>query len=146
MDLPGSSYYASGRMDAADRDDEGSLGLRFSATIPQGCPPADTPDANAECYRITSGTRRSDADFLSYAELGKLPTASPCKRAAISVFDTYQNARRNLQVRPYIGSDIIRGCLEPQHGKLSNPSGSGHMSWWAYENVDRKGCFEEPVA
>lgn len=118
-------------------------GLSFPASFPSGCPPAETPDANAECYRILSGSIKTDADFLSYAELGKLPSAAPCKRAAISVYDTVENARRNLQARPYIGTAICKGKLEASHGKLSHPGDTGHMSWWAYEGVDRKQCFEE---
>lgn len=116
--------------------------LMFPEWFPEDCPPDGAHDASATVFRIVSGAPPSAADFRTHHELGTALTAPPCKRCAISVFDSYENALHRLRVSPRLGNAIAQGQLETTSGKTDTASpSSGHISWWAYRNVARHELF-----
>lgn len=118
---------------------------KFPNWFPPDCPPDTATDASGIVYRIVAGESLSAADFLTYHELGKLPDANPCRRCAVSVFDSFAYALHCLCMSPRLGTAISEGELEAGHGKTQLTSeSSGHVSWWAYEHVARQDCFRAP--
>jgi hypothetical protein len=118
---------------------------RFPHWFPQDCPPASASDASGLVYRIVSGETLRDEDFLSHHELGTARGAPPCRRCGISVFDSFRNALHRLRLSPRLGTAISEGELTAEAGKTELTSAaSGHMEWWAYADVIRRGYFGEP--
>jgi len=87
---------------------------------PQNCPPHDAADACGEVYRIVSADPPSADDLESYAELGIAARGSECRRRAISVFKTRNQAYHRLRMSKHLAG----------HGKLklTDPA-SGHLAW-----------------
>lgn len=116
--------------------------LQYPPTWPNGCPPADAAPADADVYRIVH-VPIADDDFKSYDELGKLPSAPPCRRVSLSVFHTAPAACHQAKKYPYLGDHVARARLTPSMGKLSVASANGHQDWWAPEAFDRRAVFAE---
>jgi hypothetical protein len=114
----------------------------FPEWFPEECPPEGAQGASATVFRIVSGSTPLDADFLTHHELGTALTAPPCKRCAISVFDSFENALHRLRLSPRLGNAVAQGQLETTSGKIDTARPrSGHISWWAYGNVVRHELF-----
>lgn len=119
----------------------------FPGWFPPSCPPAAAVDASGVVFRFVRHDPIDPGDFLSHHELELAPTAKPCSRCSLSVFDNREAARtqlRYLRTRnpDRFGRHIGEGTLSADLGKLmqsgSNPS---HRDWWAYEGVERHRPF-----
>lgn len=116
--------------------------MTFPATWPENCPPPDAADASGEVFRIVNDDPPSVDDLKSYAELGLLPDASPCRRAAISVYQSRSQACHRLQMSPRLGRGVAAATLAPTHGRMKlTDERSGHIAWWAPEGLDRAQLF-----
>ncbi|MGL4421102.1 MAG: hypothetical protein ACRCZF_10590 [Gemmataceae bacterium] len=115
----------------------------FPKDWPIDCPPAATPDAAGNVYRIVRGNPVTPADFLSHHELGKLPQADPCLRCGLSVFRDRGDAEYQQKLMPRLGSRIAEALLEANHGKacLTRGQQPTHTTWWPYEGIDRSALF-----
>jgi hypothetical protein len=118
--------------------------LPFPDWFPGGCPTADTPDAAGKVYRIVDSTLPANQRFRSHHELGTAPNADPCRRCAVSVFNSPEGARHRQRLSPRLGDAISEGTLTPESGKTRLTNATGHISWWPYEGIDRVALFEEP--
>lgn len=116
--------------------------LTYPTTWPEGCPPADAADAEADVFRVVHQPYEDD-DFRSYDDLGKLPTAPQCKRVSLSVFNTAPAACHQAKKYPYLGDHVAKARLTPAMGKLSTASTTGHQEWWAPDGFDRASVFTE---
>jgi hypothetical protein len=118
----------------------------FPSDFPAGCPPTDASDAEGPAFRVVTRPELHPDDFRTYAELGLAPGGDPCRRHGLSVFRSLDEARHQLNLRPYLGSHIAPGELTPAAGKskLTNPR-TGHITWWSCAGVDRPSWFGEPV-
>lgn len=117
----------------------------FPNNWPNGCPPTSAPDATGEVHRVVHQPRQPE-DFMSYAELGKGLTASPCKRHSLSVFNSHLSACHQAQKYPQLGDHVAKATLSAEMGKLSLPSPYGHQEWWSPEDFDRSAVFGEARA
>lgn len=119
--------------------------MRFPVDFPQSCPDNDAVQANGTYYRIVRGDSLSEADFMSYHELGKLPNATPCRRVGVSLYNSRKAALHMLSLQRFLGRAIAEGRLSPSSGKtkLTNPV-SGHVCWWPFEDVVRHRLFSDP--
>ena len=117
----------------------------FPDGFPTDCPPRQAGDANGTACRSVRAPPLRDDDFRSYAELGLLPSADACRRHGLSVFRSFQEARHQQNLRPWLGGFISAGTLDSSAGKtmLTNPK-TGHITWWPYAGIDRKVYFAEP--
>lgn len=119
-------------------------GPKWPSYFPENCPPPTSKDAAGECFRITTTNQLIDDDFKSYLELNIPTTAPMCLRCGVSIYTSFEQAKRMLLLRPKIGTHVAKGTLNQDHGKWSDPSPSGHREWWPYADIDRKSCFDEP--
>ena len=118
----------------------------FPNWFPEGCPPSTAADASGEVFRIVAAEQVTDADFRSHHELGTALAADPCARCGVSLFTSFENALHRQRLSPRLGKFLSKGVLSPQHGKTGIPNvKSGHLEWWAYQNVPRHSCFERAV-
>lgn len=120
--------------------------MGFPSSWPKGCPPADAQPAGGPVYRIVSNNPPTEHDLKSYAELGLGETATPCRRVALSVYPSREQAQHHQRMRPYIGTMVGRATLAPEHGctKLTAPA-SGHMAWWPADGIERHTLFVEVI-
>lgn len=118
--------------------------MGFPTSWPNGCPPADAKPAEGPAFRIVSNSPPTAADFLSCFELGTLPDAPPCRRVAVSIFQTREQARHRQRLSPRLGTHTARAVLNPEAGstKLTDPR-TGHLAWWAPEGFARESLFDE---
>lgn len=117
---------------------------QFPKDWPTKCPPDDAYDAIGAVFRVVSSDAPTSTDMRSYAELGLLPNASPCRRLALSVFRTHKEACHRLAMSPDLGAAVAKVGLPPGSGmmKLTNEQ-SGHIAWWPAANLDRGSLFGE---
>ena len=117
----------------------------FPPTFPAGCPPADAGPAGGTVFRIVADDPPVNDDFLSAAELGrqpppKLTRAQACRRHALSVYRSIDDARHHVSVFPGTGRFIAAGVLVPDCGMTKdtpNPTHPSHVDWWCYDGIDR---------
>jgi hypothetical protein len=117
----------------------------FPGDFPEECPPASAVAAHGEVFRLVLGAYFQADSFATYLELGKALHVPPCRRASISVFNNFRGACHLAKIKPNLGDHVAAGVLTADAGKMSAPSTSGHIDWWAYEGVDRQSFFTEPV-
>src|SRR5438067_2416051 len=117
--------------------------MTFPKDWPSGCPPADTPDAAGEVFRIVKGNPVMAADMESHYETGKLPRADPCLRCGLSLFRELDDALNQQRLLPKLGNRIAKALLVAAHGKAGLTKGQQptHTTWWPYEGVDRAALF-----
>jgi hypothetical protein len=122
-----------------------AINKSFPTHFPNCCPPHDSVDANGPIFRIVKNQTLTDDDFLSQYELNAAPTADPCNRCGVSVFDSFQNALHRQQLTPRLGVAISEGMINDTTGKmlLTNKK-SGHIEWWSFEGIERKSFFGKP--
>ena len=110
-----------------------SSGPSFPPTFPQGCPPADAAPAGGMVFRIASNDPPLEDDFLSAAELGRQPPAKltrsqTCRRHALSVYRSIDDARHHVKVFPGTGRFIAAGTLAPEYGVTKDTPNPTHPS------------------
>lgn len=117
--------------------------MTFPQDWPFGCPPADTPDAAGDVFRIVKGNPVTPEDMQSHYETGRLPKADPCLRCGLSVFRELEDALNQQKLLPKLGNRIAKAPLEAAHGKACLTKGQQptHTTWWSYEGVDRAALF-----
>jgi len=111
----------------------------FPDDWPPGCPPADAQAAGGLVYRLVRTNPPTASDFLTHAELGKMPKAPACLRVGLSVFRTRDHAVHQAQLFPFLGNQIASGELCAEHGKTKLTPGKmpSHTTWWPYPGVGR---------
>lgn len=107
----------------------------FDPPLPEACPPDSATCREQVAYRVVASSPPTEDDFLTHAQKGLAVGAPPCSRASISVFSTYESALHLRQMRPKLGNFIAKGHLTPKHGRISQPSSTGHMDWWAFSSM-----------
>lgn len=117
--------------------------MQFPKNWPPDCPPAEAQDAQGEYFRVASNNPPGVDDFKSYAELGKLPKADPCKRVGLSLLRKFDDAIHQTELFPKHGKLIFRGDLNSSHGKTLLTKGTlpTHTTWWPFEGIDRATPF-----
>jgi hypothetical protein len=120
---------------------------RFPDWFVPDCPPGDADPAAGTIYRFVSSNPGSPRDFLSYHEIGERLNAPPCQRCGLSVFRRVEDVRgllrhlwKNYPGKSY-GPHIVKRELDPADGRIKPTGSSGHLTWWAYEDVDRQASF-----
>ena len=119
------------------------MNQNFPENWPDSCPPPDAEPAQGSYFRVTTGNPPSAKDFKTYAELAKVPNASPCLRVGLSLLKNIDDAIHQTRLFPKTGRFVFSANLEPQHGKCKPTKGSlpTHTTWWAFEGVDRAALF-----
>lgn len=110
----------------------------FVKNWPPGCPPDEAVWADGVYYRLVKSNPAQDADFRTCEESGKKPHAPPCKRKALSLLATVNDARAYMRRYPKLGSFIAEVHLSSEHGKVLDAH-DGHVSWWPCDAVDAGG-------
>lgn len=117
----------------------------FPKEWPKDCPPSDAEDASGTAFRVVMTDPVTDDSFKNYVELGKLPKAPLCKRLALSVFVTIEQAYHLSRMKSAdLGKFVARGTLTA--GKMKVTPSSGHINWWVPEGHDPKATFTQVVA
>lgn len=83
-------------------------------------------------------------DFLSYAELGKIPRGRSIKDIEIYSCSCYKT-QKELEVGfklPRPNRRIIKGLICDNKGCICVSKESGHIHWWIYENANPAEDFE----
>lgn len=86
----------------------------------------------------------NDSDFLSYAELGRIPKGhdiSEIEVHACSCFKTKKQLEVGFKL-PRPDRRIIKGTIKDDKGWIHITSKSGHINWWIYENANPSESFE----
>lgn len=117
--------------------------MQFPKNWPPECPPADAQDAQGEHFRVASNDPPGVDELKSYAELGKLTKANPCRRVGLSLLRSLDDAIHQTELFPKHGKLIFRGDLNSSHGKTLPTKGTlpTHTTWWPYEGIDRAAPF-----
>lgn len=115
---------------------------RFPRDLPRDCPPSNATLRHQAVYRIVKAAPPTREDFRTHAELGTATRADPCRRAALSVFSTWRQARHRQMSSPHLGGHIAKASLTPRHGPISQPQTNGHMDWWPFDDMPVPSDFE----
>lgn len=115
----------------------------FPDDWPPGCPPADAQAASGLLYRLVKSNPATASDFLTHADLGKMPKAPPCLRVGLSVFRTRDDVVHQAELFPFLGNQVASGEVCSEHGKTKLTPGKmpSHTTWWPYLGVDRVALF-----
>lgn len=111
--------------------------MTYDLTLPTGCPVSSTDERDGVAYRVVLTDPPSQHDLLTYLELGKAPKVDACKRGSVSLYATAEDAQHLIDTRPYVGNFVALLTLTKAHGKVSEPSASGHIDWWPYKDMRR---------
>jgi len=112
----------------------------------QDCPPVAEQALPRRVFRLLGNNTLEDSDFLSFAEMGRLPEPSQpvkaCRWHGLSVFSNMEDAQQVIELygdKPFIAfADLL-----PEHGVAVETPGKypSHMTWWPIEGLDRKSRF-----
>lgn len=83
-------------------------------------------------------------------QLGRQPKwaetrAKLCRRRAVSVYRTLNDAKHQLEAFPQTGKFIAKAVLSPDRGKMKHTpsqSMSSHTDWWCFVGINRHEGFE----
>jgi hypothetical protein len=123
--------------------------LVFPSDWPACCPPDDAIEASGAAYRITKNDPPTDDDFLSHHERGlpsplKQTRAQECRRRAVSIYRTIEDAKHHTLAFPSSGQNIAAGVLTARSGRTKlHPSDERptHTEWWCFVGIERKAGF-----
>src|SRR5665213_192812 len=101
-----------------------STPVKFPATWPIDCPPADAVDADGEVFRIVNDDPPTEDDFLTSFETDSFPRRPACLRCGLSVHRILADAIHTRTKYPKLGSRIAPGMLTDVSGK-TKPTGQG---------------------
>lgn len=102
------------------------------------CPPSDAIEAHGEVFRCCKRESPIDSDLETHEERGLALNADPCRRKAISVFTTREDAEH--QGRTFIRWKkvfVMSAKLAREHGVMKVTPGQQptHTSWWPSPNL-----------
>jgi hypothetical protein len=109
--------------------------VKFDLELPVGCPKAGVSEYEGDAYRVVKTDPPTNEDLLTYLELNILPKADTCKRGSVSLFSTLDQAQHRLEISPHLGSFVASISLTTAHGRVGEPSSSGHIDWWPYAGM-----------
>jgi hypothetical protein len=148
-DQPRASY-SNSRTGGRSATGEAMIGSQtFPPNFPAGRPPTDAEPARGVVFRIVTADPPLEDDFLSAAELGRQPPAKltrsqACRRHALSVYRSIDDARHHVALFPGTGRFIAEGTLSAEHGVTKDTPSStrpSHVDWWCYHGIDRRHGF-----
>ena len=129
--------------EAVWRENRWALAPFFPGTLIRRPQPIRLPAGKEQAvYRIVKAAPPTREDFRTHAELGTATRADPCRRAALSVFSTWRQARHRQMSSPHLGGHIAKASLTPRHGPISQPHTNGHMDWWPFDGMPVPSDFE----
>ena len=102
--------------------------------LPDGCPPGDAHQTDAEVYRLVASIPPTPADFESHYD--RFPERQPwddeCMARGLSVFVTYEAAQRyRKRYKSLRSNKIAVGTLTPQLGVIKQTTLTvDHHTWW----------------
>lgn len=111
--------------------------MKWPSFYPEGCPPADAPDASGEVYRLVKSNPPESGDFVSFAEESPARFGENCKGCGLSVFTSKRDAEQLLnrvQGLRVLGKFVAIATLDESHGKLKpTPTRvrQSHHTWWS---------------
>jgi hypothetical protein len=110
---------------------------------PKDSPPSKAEPALGIYFRAAKSNPPSSDEFITYAELGRLPKADPCRRSGLSLLRSREDAVHQTQLFPKLGGLIFQARLTAEHGKtLATPASlPSHTTWWPCEGIDRAALF-----
>ena len=117
----------------------------FPSDFPKNCPFEGAKPADQVVYRLVNQSPTpANFDFLTHAELKKMPKADPCLRCGLSVFLNIEDACHQRDALRFLGKFIAKAKLGPEHGmtQLTKGKQPTHTTWWVYEGVKRESLFE----
>lgn len=115
----------------------------FDLNLPPSCPPDAAFARDQKAFRVVRQDPPGPNDLLTHQELGTAHNADPCRRAAISVYLTYEQAIHRLELSPHLGQHVAAVDLTAAHGPISPPQPhSGHMDWWPLRGMRRHSEFK----
>lgn len=106
------------------------------------CPPPGATAASGEVYRCCRSSPPSDEDMKTAEECGRLTSADPCLRCALSVLRSETDAVHQARLfRRWRQRFVARATLSPAHGRclLTPAAQPSHTSWWPNEGLDPAG-------
>lgn len=109
------------------------------------CPPDGFVEDNREAYRFVKSNDMRNS-FLPAALISSGRTFKDnekCLAYGISLFDTFENAKRrkdalkkrHKNIEKKIGEEIAKGEIKPEHGKCSSINTAGHFTLFENEGV-----------
>ena len=118
------------------------MNVTYDLDLPPNCPLYGAEERDSDAYRVVKSDPPTHEDLRTHQELNLAPNADPCRRASISVYSSYEQAKHRLDLTPHLGEHIAVAPLSTGHGRLSlaSPS-SGHIDWWPYANMRRPEDF-----
>ena len=121
--------------------------MKFSQALPDDCPLSRAIPCNAKVYMLCKKEVISKQDCLTQAERGRAANVSGellCTRHGLSVFSSLKSCIHQQKLFPHLGNHIAHADLREQHGVIADTPAKlnpRHMTWWAYEEVERDNCF-----
>ena len=113
----------------------------YDLELPENCPKANAKESDTLVFRCVKSNPPTADDLKTYFEL-ELAGNDECKRRAISLYETLEQARHRIELSPALANHVASAKLTKAHGMISQPSNTGHMSWWPYAGMRNPGEFE----
>lgn len=119
----------------------------YAEGMPADCPLPRAESCGGVVYMLAKSDPLTDEQFRSQAERNQALTVSGenvCTRFGLSVFTEVSGCTALRELRPRLGSLIVRADLKPEHGMIaSTPNGRNpnHHTWWPLREIDRKSLF-----
>lgn len=116
---------------------------QYPKNWPNDCPPPAAEPASGIYYRAARANPPRSDELKTYAELGRLPNANPCKRSGLSLLRAREDAAHQTQLFPKLGTLIFQAKLTAEHGKTQATPATlpSHTTWWPCEGLDRAALF-----
>ena len=117
--------------------------MAFPDSWPPDCrPPADSFPPAGEFYRLVRTNPPTEADFLSFVELGKVlrgVVPCPCMPFGLSVYRDRLDAAHTSLLFPKLGRFLAVGLLDSTCGAVKPTPGREptHTTWWPPDGFDR---------
>lgn len=105
------------------------------AIWPLGCPPDNAAPPSGTYFRLATSSPPREDDFKTNEEEGTKLNARPCKRRALSLCLTLNDARKLMALYPPLGSFVAEVRLAPAHGVVLVTGQQGHVAYWPCDNV-----------
>lgn len=103
------------------------------------CPPHDAEPPSGLYFRCCKNSPVAASDMETVEEQNRLLNADACKRKALSVFTSLDDAKHQaLLFRGWKRRYVASGALEGIHGVAKPTSGQqpSHTSWWPAANLN----------
>lgn len=113
--------------------------MQWPDFFPDECPPDNSESATGIVFRLISGNKPKEKDFLSYRELYpskkfKLPECRVCSLSVYKLADDIERLKRRVPATRK--KKLSKGSLSSKYGKIKHTptQGDSHHSWWRTEN------------